>query len=169
MGVIKGSARSLGSLAALHQEEYVARSRRLAPTFVLDDERKRIYSVFESYEALKTSRREVDDVDRVVNVLKVLRRDANARALMGSAFDEIYIDGKVSTRPSESTANISIEVQDQRTLDIGLFLNLVKDCRGFHFGLCNRFIRRAPSLHSCISWGYCPSDLSRVDIPLRRH
>ena len=94
MGVIKGSARSLGSLAALHQEEYVARSRRLAPTFVLDDERKRIYSVFESYEALKTSRGEIDDVDRVVNVLKVLRRDANAKALLGSVFDEIYIDGK---------------------------------------------------------------------------
>lgn len=94
MGVIKGSATSLESLAALHREEYVTRSRRLAPTFVLDDERKRIYSVFESYEALKTSRGEMDDVDRVINVLKVLRRDTNVKALLGSAFDEIYIDGK---------------------------------------------------------------------------
>lgn len=72
----------------------MARSRRLAPAFVLDDERNRIYSVFESYEALKTSRGEVDDVDRVVNVLKIMRRDANLKALLGSAFDEIYIDGK---------------------------------------------------------------------------
>ena len=92
--MIKGSARSLESLAALNQEEYVARSRRLAPTFVSDDERTRIYGVFESYEALKTSRGEVDDVDRVVNVLKTMRRDANVKSLLGSAFDEIYIDGK---------------------------------------------------------------------------
>ena len=92
--MIKGSSRSLESLAALHQGEYVARSRRLAPSFVLDDERNRIYSVFESYEALKTGRGEVDDVDRVVNVLKTMRRDANVKALLGSAFDEIYIDGK---------------------------------------------------------------------------
>ena len=94
MGVIKGSARSLESLAALNQEEYVARSRRLAPTFVLDDERNRIYAIFESYETLKTSRGEVDDVDRVVNVLKTMRRDANVKALLESAFDEIYIDGR---------------------------------------------------------------------------
>ena len=94
MGVIKGSSRSLESLVALRQEEYVARSRRLAPTFVLDDERNRIYSVFESYETLKTSRGEVDDIDRVVNVLKTMRRDANVKALLRSAFEEIYIDGK---------------------------------------------------------------------------
>lgn len=102
MGVIKGSARSLESLAALQQEEYVARSRRLAPTFVLDDERKSIYGVYESYEALKTSRGEVDDVDRVVSLLKVLRRDANVKTLLGSAFDEIYIDGKGDNRASQS-------------------------------------------------------------------
>lgn len=71
--------------------------------------------------------------------------------------------------PVKATANISIEVQDQRTLDIGLFLNLVKDCRGFHFGLCNGLIDRVLSLHSCISWGYRSSDLARVDIPLCRH
>ena len=102
MGVIKGSARSLESLAALHQDEYVARSRRLAPTFVLDDERKRIYGVYESYEAVKTSRGEVDDVDRVVNVLKVLRHDANMKAWLGSAFDEIYIDGKGDNQANQS-------------------------------------------------------------------
>ena len=102
MGVIKGSARSLESLVALHQDEYVARSRRLAPTFVFDDERKRIYSVYELYETLKTSRGEVDDVDRVVNVLKVLRRDANVKALLGSAFDEIYIDGKGYNKANQS-------------------------------------------------------------------
>ena len=102
MGVIKGSARSLESLAALHQDEYVARSRRLAPTFVLDDERKRIYSVYKSYEALKFSRGEIDDVDRVVTVLKALRRDANMKALLGSAFDEIYIDGKWDNEINQS-------------------------------------------------------------------
>ena len=60
-------------------------------------------------------------------------------------------------------------MQDQRTLDIGLFLNLVKDCRGFHFGVCNKLISRALSSHSSISWRYCASYLSRVDVPLRRH
>ena len=72
-------------------------------------------------------------------------------------------------RSIKVTAKISIEVQDQRTLDIGLFLNLVKDGRGFHFGVCNKFISRALSSHSSISWGYCPSHLSGVNIPLRRH
>ena len=71
--------------------------------------------------------------------------------------------------PIEAFAENSTEVQDQRTLDIGLFLHLVKDCRGFHFGLCNRLIGHALSLHFCISWGHCSSDLARVDIPLRRH
>ena len=102
MGVIKGSSRSLESLVALRQEEYVARSRRLAPTFVLDDERNRIYSVFESYETLKTSRGEVDDIDRVVNVLKTMRRDANVKALLRSAFEEIYIDGKWDNRNNQA-------------------------------------------------------------------
>ena len=40
----------------------------------------------------------------------------------------------VITALARVTANAPVEVQDQRLMDIELFLSLVKDSRGFHFG-----------------------------------
>lgn len=93
MGVIKGSASSRTSLAALRREEYFTRSCRLAPAFAQASERARVYDIFEMYEALKVDLGGVDYVDRVVGVLGAVRGDHMLRRYMGSVFDEVYFDG----------------------------------------------------------------------------
>ena len=117
MGVIKGSASSRGSLAPLSREEYLTRSCRLAPTFVLEAERSRVYEIFKMYEKLKLEMCGADYVDRVVRLLRAVRRDPSLKQLLRSTFDEVYID----------------EIQDQRCLDIELLLSFIRDGRGFHF------------------------------------
>ena len=117
MGVIKGSASSRDSLAPLRREDYLTRSCRLAPTFVMEAERSRVYDVFKIYEKVKLGKGGVDYVDRVVRLLKAVRRDSSLKQLLRSTFDEVYID----------------EIQDQRCLDIELLLSFIKDGRGFHF------------------------------------
>ena len=117
IGVIKGSASSRDSLAPLCREEYLTRSCRLAPTFVLEAERSRVYEIFEMYETLKIDRGDVDYVDRVVRILNAVRRDPSLRRILRSTFDEVYID----------------EIQDQRCIDIEMLLSFVRDPRGFHF------------------------------------
>lgn len=117
MGVIKGSASSRNSLAPLDRQEYLRRSCRLAPTFVLEAERSRVYDIFEMYETQKTDRGDVDYVDRVVRILQAVRRDPSLKRILRSTFDEVYID----------------EIQDQRCIDIELPLSFIRDGRGFHF------------------------------------
>ena len=117
MGIIKGSIFSRVSLAPISCEEYLTRSCRMAPTFASEIERLSVYHIFGLYEKLKVERGDIDYVDRVVRVLKAVRRDSSLHQLLRSSFDEIYID----------------EIQDQRLLDIELFLSLFKDGRGFHF------------------------------------
>ncbi len=117
MGVIKGSTSSRDSLAPLLREEYLTRSCRLAPNFVLEEERSRVYDIFEMYEILKTERGDVDYVDCDVKILKAVRRDPSLKRVLRSTFDEVYID----------------EIQDQRCMDIELLLSFVRDGRGFHF------------------------------------
>lgn len=117
MGVIKGSIFSRKSLSPVSREEYLAQSCRLAPTFVSEAERSAVYDVFGLYERLKLERNDTDYVDRVVKLLRAVRQDQSLHQLLRSTFDEIYID----------------EIQDQRCLDIELFLSFLKDGRGFHF------------------------------------
>lgn len=117
MGVIKGSTSSRETLEPLRREEYLTTSCRLAPTFVLETERSRVYEVFKMYEKSKTELRGMDYVDRVVKLLKAVRQDSSLNQLLRSAFDEVYID----------------EIQDQRCLDIELLLRFIRDGRGFHF------------------------------------
>ena len=117
MGVIKGSASSRTSLEPLRREEYLTRSCRLAPTFILEEERSRVYEVFQMYEKLKLELGGVDYVDRVVKLIRAVRQDSSLNQLLRFTFDEVYID----------------EIQDQRCLDIELLLSFVKDGRGFHF------------------------------------
>lgn len=118
MGVIKGSASSCGSLDALSYEEYLHRSSRVAPAFTLESERSLVYEAFERYEVLKRKRHEVDYVDRVIDILRAIQTDPTLQRMLSSLTDEFYID----------------EVQDQRCVDILLFLHLLKDSRGFHAG-----------------------------------
>lgn len=117
MGVIKGSVSSRESLVPISREEYLTRSCRMAPTFVSEAERLRVYDIFGLYEKLKIERGEVDNIDRVVKMVRAVRQDSSLRQLLQSTFDEVYID----------------EIQDQRCLDIELFLSFLKDGRGFHF------------------------------------
>ncbi len=117
MGIIKGSASSRDTLAPLQRNEYLLRSCRLAPNFVLETERSRVYDIFEKYETLKISRGDVDYVDRVVRILKAVRQDPSLKRVLRTTFDEIYID----------------EIQDQRCIDIELLLSFVRDGRSFHF------------------------------------
>ena len=117
MGVIKGSGSSRESLEPLSREEYLIRSCRLAPTFVQESERSRVYEVFKMYEKLKLELGGVDYVDRVVKLIRAIRRNSPLNQLLRFTFDEVYID----------------EIQDQRCLDIELLLSFVKDGRGFHF------------------------------------
>ncbi|KAM0804322.1 P-loop containing nucleoside triphosphate hydrolase protein [Usnea florida] len=117
MGVIKGSASSRESLEPLRQEEYLTRSCRLAPAFVLEAERLRVYEIFNAYEKLKLDMGGMDHVDRVVKLLRAVRGDAALKQLLQSTFDEVYID----------------EVQDHRCLDVELLLSFVRDARGFNF------------------------------------
>ncbi|KAL9130021.1 MAG: hypothetical protein Q9175_007131 [Cornicularia normoerica] len=116
MGVIKGSVSSRESLAPISQDEYLTRSCRMAPTFVSEAERLCVYDIFRLYEKLKIEWGDVDYIDRVVRILKAVRRDSSLNQLLRSTFDEVYID----------------EIQDQRCLDIELFLGFLKDGRGFH-------------------------------------
>jgi len=117
MGVIKGSESSRDSLIALGRAEYLKRSSRLAPNFPLEAERSRVYDIFESYEALKHQYGAIDYVDRVVIVLRGLQHDPSLLQILRANFDEIYVD----------------EIQDQRCLDIELFLTIARNGRGFHF------------------------------------
>ncbi|KAL9029644.1 MAG: hypothetical protein Q9196_002143 [Gyalolechia fulgens] len=118
MGVIKGSATSINSLNALTLEEYLQRSSRIAPTFTLELERTLVYQAFERYEDLKRDRQAVDYADRVIDILRAMQTEPTLQRMLSSVVDELYID----------------EVQDQRCVDIALFLRLLKDSRGFHAG-----------------------------------
>ena len=115
MGVIKGSESSRDSLRPLIREQYISRSSRLAPNFV-EAERSRVFDLFEAYEKLKLQHGGVDYVDRVVVLLRAFRQNQLFRQALRVRFDEVYID----------------EVQDHRSLDIELFLNIVKHSRGLH-------------------------------------
>ena len=117
MGVIKGSASSGKSLTFLSRQDYLSRSCRLAPVFKAEDDRSVVYDIFERYEEMKKENQDVDNVDRVMNIMRAVRQNVSLKQLLESTFDEIYID----------------EVQDQRCVDVQLFLEFIKDSRGLHF------------------------------------
>ena len=116
MGVIKGSSSSAETLEYLSRNAYLTRSPRQAPVFS-EKIRPLVYDIFKHYEDLKLKRNELDDADRVMKILSAVRGNAGLKRLLGSKFNEIYVD----------------EVQDQRTVDIELFLSFINDSRAFHF------------------------------------
>ncbi|KAL8646450.1 MAG: hypothetical protein Q9210_006135 [Variospora velana] len=116
MGVIKGSASSIDTLGPLSLDDYLNASSRIAPLFILATERTEVYRAFEQYEKLKRLRSEFDYVDRVIDLLRATRTDPTLQKMMASSIEELYID----------------EIQDHRSIDIALFLSLMRDSRGFH-------------------------------------
>ena len=116
MGVIKGSLSCRETLKPLSRKQYLELSSRVAPTFIIENERSRLYDIFEKYQDLKLKRRELDGVDRVGRVIRALRENKELKNYIGATFDEIYID----------------EVQDLRCLDIELLLSILNEGRAFH-------------------------------------
>ena len=96
MGVIKGSITSSASLEPLSRDDYVRRSFRQAPAFILASDREQVYDLYEKYESLKEERDNIDFVDRVGAILNALRTNETLREMLGQAFHEIYIDVKAS-------------------------------------------------------------------------
>lgn len=95
MGVIKGSLLAAKTLTALSREEYVHTSCRMAPAFSSELERNRVYSIFERYEKLKFDANDIDQVDRVRNMLSMIRTQNKSDSRLGYAFEEIYVDGLI--------------------------------------------------------------------------
>ena len=93
MGVIKGSVSSRESLTPLSREDYIARNTRLTPHFASEADRQRVYDVFEAYKAALADHCQIDEVDRVVRILKTIRDDGSIQKLLASRFEEIYVDG----------------------------------------------------------------------------
>ncbi|KAL8775630.1 MAG: hypothetical protein Q9209_000126 [Squamulea sp. 1 TL-2023] len=116
MGVIKGSNTSATSLSPLTCDQYLRQSCRIAPAFAAEPDRIALYRIFKNYERLKFERDEIDYADRVLNILRALKRNSVLKQILAAAVDEVYID----------------EVQDQRLVDLELILRLVKDDRCFH-------------------------------------
>ncbi|KAG8528783.1 uncharacterized protein KY384_006471 [Bacidia gigantensis] len=116
MGVIKGSTDSSLSLEPLSRDQYNNMSARKAPTFS-DEDRDRIYDIFEAYEQMKSQNGHTDDVDHIFKLLVCIRTNETIRSTLRSVFSEVYID----------------EVQDHRCVDLELFLAFIDDKRGFHF------------------------------------
>ena len=117
MGVIKGSISSRRTLKPLSRKEYLELSSRMAPNFTLENEKSRVYDIFEKYQVLKLRRRELDGVDRVIKLIRAVKENQRLKNHLGVTFDEIYID----------------EVQDLRCLDIELLLSIINEGRAFHF------------------------------------
>lgn len=117
MGVIKGSEASRKTLEPLSRAEYVSRSSRLAPNFANEEDRSRVYDIFNAYESMKWGHHDYDAVDRVAKLLRTIRSNAPLLRTLQAKFDEVYID----------------EVQDLRCLDFELLMSIVRDGRGFHF------------------------------------
>ncbi|KAI9892526.1 MAG: hypothetical protein M1814_001483 [Vezdaea aestivalis] len=117
MGVIKGSKLSRETLAPLSEIEYSQLSSRLAPTFSNQTDRSRLYEIYQKYERLKSARGELDDIDRIVSLLRSFRQQPALLDYFAMTLDDIYVD----------------EVQDLRTIEIEILLSLLEDGTAFHF------------------------------------
>lgn len=97
MGVIKGSSLTAMSMEWLAREQYLSRSSKASPAFSGEADRERVYAAFERYEKLKKQRNEVDELDRVLGLLRSLRNDPALSQLARQGFEEIYVDGNISS------------------------------------------------------------------------
>ncbi|KAF8541740.1 hypothetical protein BDD12DRAFT_946309 [Trichophaea hybrida] len=133
MGVIKGSASRETNFEPLSREGYIYKRWKLAPNFATREGRDSLYTLYQHYEKYKKRCGEVDDIDRVVNVLKGLEQNPVLRREIESFVDEVYVD----------------EVQDQRPLEIELLLSLIPDPRQIHFGSSSPRVRPTTKLMIC--------------------
>jgi superfamily I DNA/RNA helicase len=95
MGVIKGSIASADTLRSLSLEQYLSTSERSAPTFTTELERTQIYDIYERYEKFKSDQGDIDQADRVANLLREMKTTPGLSNTLQQAFQELYIDGKL--------------------------------------------------------------------------
>ncbi|KAF8459690.1 P-loop containing nucleoside triphosphate hydrolase protein [Kalaharituber pfeilii] len=116
MGVIKGAASMRNGLKPLSKDEYLTRSPTLAPAFPTPVMREMIFNLYSQYERRRKQRGDEDAMDQMINILHGVRRYGLEKRLR-NIIHEIYVD----------------EVQDQRPIEIELFLDLVENPLGIHF------------------------------------
>ncbi|KAJ5980108.1 hypothetical protein N7481_007406 [Penicillium waksmanii] len=116
MGVIRGSRICAKDLRALSREEYVPRESKVSPAFPGVADREKAFDVYERYERLKKQRGQIDDLDRVMDVLKYIMENPSFASQLRRCFEAIYVD----------------EIQDLRCVDIVLLFKAVFNARGIH-------------------------------------
>ncbi|CUS07544.1 unnamed protein product [Tuber aestivum] len=125
MGVIKGSVSVATDFKPLSREEYLGKRWRLAPNFASEQERGVVYDIYEWYERAKGRRRDIDQADRIIKVM---------RALEAFRSSEISEDNELEQNIRRILHEIYVdEVQDHRASEIGLLLTLVEYPRRIHF------------------------------------
>jgi len=100
MGVIKGSVSRATDFEPLSREQYLGRRLRLA-NFASERDRNAVYDIYEWYERAKKKRGDIDQADRVINVMKALEAFRSSgvpeygefERKVGDVLDEIYVDG----------------------------------------------------------------------------
>lgn len=95
MGVIKGSISSADTLTPLSREQYLDTSCRIAPTFTACAEREKVYMIYEHYEILKRDIGDIDQIDRVIAMLRAIKSTPGLSKELQQAFDQVYIDGLI--------------------------------------------------------------------------
>jgi hypothetical protein len=108
MGVIKGSACLEKKLQPLSKEEYMSRRSKNAPNFALQSQRSAVYSLYESYESLKKSLCQFDNVDRVISVLRYLNEYPDFCNQIQTVINEIYVDGQSYYQCCHSRSDIRL-------------------------------------------------------------
>ncbi|KAF8463424.1 hypothetical protein BDZ91DRAFT_305427 [Kalaharituber pfeilii] len=116
MGVIKGAASMQNGLKPLSRDEYITRSSSLAPAFPTTAEREVLFDLYSQYESSKRQHGHHDAMDRMISILHSITSNGLTKTLR-NIVQEIYVD----------------EVQDQRPLELELFLHIIQDPRGIHF------------------------------------
>lgn len=95
MGVIKGSNVSAKSLRSLTRGQYIGKNHKASPAFASEAERVKVYAAFERFEKQKKLRKEIDELDRVIALLKSFKDNIELAQLIRCCFEEIYVDGKL--------------------------------------------------------------------------
>lgn len=102
MGVTKNSAFRAPDFKLLTRKEFLGASSRLVPTFVLEQEGHPVYDIYKWYERGKNKCGDIDQVDRMIKVIKNFEAfrssevpgDSAFERKIGSVLDEISVDGE---------------------------------------------------------------------------
>lgn len=113
MGVVKGSGVSASALMPLTRDCYITKNTKVSPAFAAEADRE-VYQAFERYERLKKQRNQIDELDRVSVLLKSLKESFTLATRIRQCFEEIYVDGTLSSPFSHSMSWL-IVVQKSKT------------------------------------------------------